>query len=405
MGARTLQKLNALAVAKANTPGYLGDGGGLYLQVTSAGARSWIYRFMLQGRRREMGLGPYPDVSLASARALASNARSLVKTGQDPIDARRQTVGHRLTFDEAAKKFIEANEVAWRAETHRKHWRVSLATYASPVVGSMAVGSIGLTEIKSILTPIWHDKPETAFRLRGRIERVLDWATVSGHRDNTQNPARWRGHLDKILPALSQVHRAKHFESVPVDGVATIYDRLCQSKAMSALGLRFIILTAARAGEVAGLTWGEIDMEGRVWALPATRSKTGRVHRVPLSDEAIAVLKTAQAIATGDLVFPGWSHGRPLALKSFRRILASAGGGSATVHGFRSSFRDWASERTTYPREVAEMALAHLVGSKVELAYLRTDMFERRKLMMADWSNFVALPHSNTVVPITRRTG
>jgi integrase len=292
-----------------------------------------------------MGLGPYPAVSLANARAAASRARSLVKQGRDPIDARAAEKAHALTFDEAAQLFIESNEKAWRATSHRLQWRVSLATYASPVIGAMQLKDIGLPQIKAILEPLWFEKPETAFRLRGRIERILDWATVSGHRTG-ENTARWRGHLDKVLPALSQVRKVKHFAAVPIDEVATIYDRLRSSKAISALGLRFIILTAARAGEVAGMIWDEIDVVTGVWTVPADRTKTGRPHRVPLSDEAISILETAREAATGNLVFPGWAKGKPLALKSFRRVLKAAGGGSATVHGFRSSFRDWIVSRS-----------------------------------------------------------
>src|SRR5262249_14415194 len=300
------------------------------------------------------------------------------------------------------KEFIESNEKAWRATSHRAQWRISLATYASPTIGAMQVRDIGLAHVKAILEPLWYEKPETAFRLRGRIERVLDWATVSGHR-NGENPARWRGHLDKVLPALSQVHRVKHFVAVPIDEVSVIYDRLRGFEAMSALALRFIILTASRAGEVAGLKWHEIDLDARIWTIPAERAKTGRAHRVPLSDEAIGIVEALQGTSTGKLVFPGWSDGKPMALKSIRRILKSAGGGSATVHGFRSTFRDWASERTTYPREAAEMALAHMVENKVEAAYRRGDLFERRKKMMQDWANFVCLPPSEKVVPIGRR--
>jgi integrase len=401
---RTLQRLNALTVSRVQKPGYLGDGGGLYLQVTSRTAKSWIYRFMLAGRRREMGLGPYPAVSLADARAAASQARSLVKQGRDPIDVRDDEKGHALTFDEAARQFIKSNEKAWRAAAHRAQGRISLATYASPTIGTMRVRDIGLSNVKAILEPLWSEKPETAFRVRGRIERVLDWATVSGHRTG-ENPARWRGHLDKVLPALSQVHKVKHFAAVPIDEVATIYDRLRGSKAMSALALRFIILTASRAGEVAGMKWHEIDIDARIWTLPAERAKTGRAHRVPLSDEAMSVVETARKTATGDFVFPGWSQGKPLALKSFRRILKAARGGSATVHGFRSTFRDWASERTNYPRDVAEMALAHVIENKVEAAYRRGDLFERRKMMMQEWANFVGLPASEKIVPIGRRAG
>jgi integrase len=406
---RTLQRLTALSVSRAKEPGYLADGGGLYLQITAARTKSWIYRFMLANRRREMGLGPYPAVSLGAARKAAADARSLVKAGRDPIDARKaERKRKRLdeakgtTFDEAAEQFITSNEAAWRSAAHRAQWRISLATYASPIIGSMAVEAVGVAEIIRILKPLWQGKVETASRLRGRIERVLDWARVHGLRTG-ENPARWRGHLDKLLPALAQVHKVKHFAAVPIDEVASIYARLCESKAMSAVALRFAILTAARAGEATGLKWSEIDMKVRVWTVPADRIKAGRDHRVPLSDEAMRIVVEMRKVATGNLVFPGWVNGRPLALKSLRRVLKTAGGGSATVHGFRSTFRDWASERTNYSRDVAEMALAHAIGDKVEAAYRRGDLFERRKAMMQDWANFVCLVPSEKVVSIIRR--
>jgi integrase-like protein/Arm domain-containing DNA-binding protein len=257
---RTLQRLNALTVSRRQKAGYLADGGGLYLQTTATGATSWIYRFMLGRRRREMGLGPYPAVSLAAARKSATDARSLVKAGRDPIEARNaERTRKRLedakgtTFDEAADQFITSNEAAWRSTTHRAQWRISLATYASPIIGTIPVEDIGVPEITRILKPLWQTKVETAARLRGRIERVLDWARVHGLRAG-ENPARWRGHLDKLFPAVAKVRKVKHFTAVPIDEVAAIYARLCESKAVSALALRFAILTAARAGETTGLT-------------------------------------------------------------------------------------------------------------------------------------------------------
>jgi hypothetical protein len=279
---RTLQRLNALTVSRPQKAGYLADGGGLYLQTNATGATSWIYRFMLGRRRREMGLGPYPAVSLAAARKAATDARSLVKAGRDPIEARNaERTRKRLedakgtTFDEAADQFITSNEAAWRSTTHRAQWRTSLATYASPIIGTIPVEDIGVPEITRILKPLWQTKVETGARLRGRIERVLDWARVHGLRAG-ENPARWRGHLDKLLPAVAKVHKVKHFTAVPIDGVAAIYARLCESKAMSALALRFAILTAARAGETTGLKWSEIDMNACVWTVPADRIKAGR---------------------------------------------------------------------------------------------------------------------------------
>ena len=373
---RRFQRLTTLSITRAKTPGYIHDGSGLYLQVAPAGSKSWIFRFSLGGKRREMGLGPYPGVSLAAARQLASSAHSLVRVGKDPIAARdaerarkRLEDARAITFDQAADQYIAANEPGWRNDKHRDQWRTSLATFASPVIGKMPVADIGVTEVMRVLEPLWREKTETGSRVRGRIERVLDWAKVRGYRTG-ENPAQWRGHLDKLLPARRKVQKVKHHAAVAIDDLPAVYAKLADLDSMTALALRFAILTAARAGEVTGARWSEIDMEAKVWTVPSDRIKAGKTHRVPLSREAMEILTRVRAMATGTFVFPGWVAGRPLSIASMLKVLKVAGGGDATVHGFRSTFRDWASERTPYPRDVAEMALAHAIGDKVEAAYV-----------------------------------
>jgi integrase len=406
---RRLQRLTTLSLTRAKTPGYIHDGGGLYLQVAPAGSKSWIFRFSLGGKRREMGLGPYPGVSLAAARQLASGAHSLVRAGKDPIAARdaerarkRLEEARAITFDQAAEQFIAANEPGWRNDKHRGQWRTSLAAFASPIIGKMSVADVGVTEVMRVLEPLWREKTETGSRVRGRIERVLDWAKVRGYRTG-ENPAQWRGHLDNLLPARRKVQKVKHHAAVAIDDLPAVYARLAQLDSMTALALRFAILTAARAGEVTGARWSEFDIEAKVWTVPSDRIKAGRTHRVPLSQDAIEILAWVRTMATAALVFPGWVAGRPLSLTSMLKVLKLAGGGDATVHGFRSTFRDWASEHTNYPRDVAEMALAHSIGDRVEAAYRRGDLFERRKLMMEDWATFVRTIPSTKVVPISSR--
>jgi integrase len=403
---RTLQRLNTLSVARAKKPGYIHDGGGLYLQVAPAGSRSWIFRFSIGGKRREMGLGPYPGVSLAEARKLAADARSLVRTGKDPIAVRdaerarkRLEDARAITFDQAAEQFIATNETAWHNEKHIGQWRNTLATYASPVFGGMPVADIGVTEVMRVLEPLWRGKIETGSRVRSRIERVLGWAKVRGYRTG-ENPAQWRGHLDKLLPARRKVRKVKHHAAIAIDDLPAVYAKLTGLESMAALALRFVILTAARAGEVTGARWSEIDMKAKVWTVPSDRIKAGKTHRVPLSQEAMEILTTARKVATDTLVFTGWATGKPLSLSWMSKTLGLAGGGDATTHGFRSTFRDWASERTSFPRDVAEMALAHSIGDKVEAAYRRGDLFERRKLMMEEWATFVQTAPSAKVVRI-----
>ena len=411
------QVFNLLSPVKLKAlkePGYFHDGGGLYLQVSPGGGRSWIIRYAMVGKRREMGLGPWPTVSLAAARQAATESRSLVKAGHDPIAARdaerarqRLEEARGITFDKAVELFLAGNESAWRNQKHRMEWRTSLRVYASPVIGTLPVGSIDTSHVTKVLDPIWQGKTETASRIRGRIERVLDWARVRGYRAAGENPARWRGHLEETYPARGKVRPVKHHAAVPIDAMPALYERLGEVNGIAALALRVIILTAARAGEAVGATWPEVDLDEGVWTIPGSRMKAGRVHRVPLSREAVTILARLAKLRSGAHVFPGLRVGsRALSVRAILRALREAGEAKATVHGFRSTFRDWASERTPYPRDVAEMALAHAVGSATERAYARSDLFERRKLMMEEWATFVQTTPSAKIVPIgSRRRG
>jgi integrase len=354
-----------------------------------------------------MGLGAYPDVTLQRARQKAQEARQQLADGVDPLTAkrsqraslsqRRAAQAKSLTFDQAADQYIASHRAGWRSIRHAKQWGRSLELYVSPIIGSLSVAEIDTSLVMRVLEPIWLRTPELATHVRQRVEAILDWATVREYRQGA-NPARWRGHLDKLLPSKAKVAPVVHHRSLPYDQVAAFLTTLRQREAMAARALEFIILTAARAGEVLGMTWGEVDFATKVWTVPASRMKAGREHRVPLSPAAVALLEKLPR--EGNYVFTGGNRPRlsPMAIKM---LLIRMNRRDFVTHGFRSSFRDWAAERTAYPSEVAEMALAHRVGNAVELAYRRTDMFERRRRLMADWAAFCETPASNAeVVPL-----
>lgn len=342
-----------------------------------------------EGKRREMGLGSLSAVPLAKARERATECRALVAAGRDPIeDAKASKADRRFvpTFGELADRYIETKSAEWRSAKHVGQWRMTLRDYAAPL-RSKPVDAIGTEDVLAVLQPLWLSKPETASRLRGRIEHVLDAARASGHRIG-ENPARWRGHLDKLLPKRPKLSRGHHaamaFEHVP-----PFLAQLRQRDSVAALALEFAILTAARSGEVLGAKWSEIDLETKIWTVPATRMKAGRAHRVPLSSRAISVLKYLEAARDGDFVFPGGAVGRPLSVMALEMVLRRMNVDDATVHGFRSAFRDWAGEETHFPREVAEAALAHVIGDKAEQAYRRGDALEKRRSMMEAWAEFL----------------
>ena len=407
--ARSIHRLKQISLSRKLDPGYHGDGGGLYLQVTEPDSKSWIFRFSLAGKRREMGLGPYPAVTLAAARTAATEARSLVKAGKDPIAARgaerarqRLEEARGVTFDQAVEQFMETHEDGWRSAKHRQQWRNTLKAYASPALGHLAVALIGTAEVTRVLDPIWKKKPETASRLRGRIERILDWSKVRGYRDG-ENPARWRGHLDKVFPTRAKLRQIQHHAAVPIDDMPALYGKLYKASGTAPKALRFAILTAARAGEVMQAKWSEIDLKDGIWSIPAERMKAGRLHRVALSQDAVAILKEMAELRAGELVFPGQRAKRPISLSSLSKALTVAGGGDATTHGCRSTFKDWASERTSFPREVSEMALAHAIGDKVEAAYRRGELMEKRRALMQQWATFLTTGSKGKVVPIGSR--
>jgi integrase len=395
------KELGALAVSRLATPGlhFVGGVQGLALHITPTAARSWVLRVVIGGKRREMGLGSFPSVGLADARQRARDARELIRQGVDPIErqraaqsALRAAVAAARTFDECAKAFIEAQEAGWKNLKHAQQWRNTLKQHVSPVLGSLLVRDIDKAQVVSVLTPLWATKTETATRIRSRIELVLDWATANGYREGP-NPARWRGHLDKLLAKPSRVAKVQHHPALGVGEVGDFMVRLRAASGVGALALQFVILTAARSGEVRGATWAEVDLQAKIWTVPEARMKSGKEHRVALSDEAVAVLKQAAElpkIGENDLLFPAPRGGTlsDMTLTAVLRRMDVA----AVPHGFRSTFRDWAAERTNFPNEAAEMALAHAVPSAVEKAYRRGDLLEKRRALMTAWAAFLAKP-------------
>ena len=392
------RELSAIEVTRLKEPGLHAVGGvaGLHLQVTQTGARTWVLRVVIAGKRRDMGLGGFPDVPLADARRKAREAREMIGRGVDPIEQRREAANLLMasrashkTFEQCVTSYIESRESEWRNPKHRQQWQNTLDTYAGPVMGKLLVSNIALTHVLEVLEPLWDTKTETATRLRGRIESVLDWATVRGYRSG-DNPARWKGHLDHLLAKPGKIAKVEHHAAVPVGKMAAFMGDLRRVNGMGARALEFAILTAGRSGEVRGALWSEIDMHARLWVIPSNRMKGGREHRVPLSKQAIQLLEGVPRIEKCDFVFPG-ARGTPLSDMTLSAVLKRMKV-AAVPHGFRSTFRDWAAERTNFPGELAEMALAHAIGSKVEAAYRRGDMLAKRANMMASWATFCETP-------------
>jgi integrase len=403
--AREVHKLSARGAATLTTPGRHSDGGGLYLNVTETGARSWLFIWKVAGRRREMGLGSARDVPLARARELAAECRSIVADGRDPLQVREASKAAEQsipTFGECADEFIAAKQSEWRNDKHRAQWLMTLTTYAAPL-RKLPVDEIDTADILAVLKPIWQAKPETAARFRGRIEQVLDAAKAKGHRSG-ENPARWRGHLDKLLAKRQRLTRGHHAAMGYAD-VPAFLGRLRERQAgsISALALEFLILTAARSGEVLGMRWDEFDKTAKVWTVPAARMKAGREHRVPLSAPALAVLAEAGKMRTGDFVFPGAGADRSLSSMALEMVLRRMYLDSVTVHGFRSAFRDWAGNETHFAREVAEAALAHVIGDSAERAYRRGDALEKRRALMTAWADFLEPSARENVVRLPVR--
>ncbi len=388
-----IHKLSQRTVATADAGKYE-DGGGLRLVVAKSGAKKWVLRFTFRGKRREMGLGSYPNVGLADVRRKALRCRRQLVTGIDPIEARRAEPEQIPSFTTCAARYIRSHRLGWSNGKHARQWVRTLKTYARPVIGQKRVDAIATEDVLRILSPIWTTKTETAKRVQGRIENILDFAAAHQYRDPL-NPARWRGHLDKLLPKPSRVKKVTHFPAMPYPEVPTFTNELSRNGSVSALALRFLILTATRTSEVLKAQWPEIDLPAGTWTLPATRMKTRREHRVPLSDSALAVLEALPCMEGHAYVFPGSRHGRPLSNMALLQLMRGMGygvkgtRGAYVPHGFRSSFRDWSGEVSSFPREVAEMALAHVVENRVEAAYRRGDLFAKRRRMMQEWADYL----------------
>ena len=408
--ARRVQILTFKQVEKETKPGYHFDGAGLYLQISKGGSKSWILRYVLAGKAREMGLGSLVTFSLADARQRATDQRKLIADGIDPIEAKRSSLldkrlasANTITFDKAAAAFIEANEAGWRSDKHGEQWRNTLKTYASPVIGDLPVSAVNTAFVLKILQPIWATKTETATRVRGRVEKVLDWAKVQGYRSG-ENPAAWKGHLSEALPKPSKVATAGHHAALPWSEMGQFMQALRAMPGTGSLAMQLIILTATRTSEVIESKWSEFDLEASLWVIPKERMKGFREHRVPLSKQAVAVLAQVKwDNKTSDFVFPGANLDRPISNMTCLAALKRMGRSDLTVHGFRSTFRDWAAESTAYPRDVCEMALAHAIEDKSEAAYRRGDLLEKRARLMADWAYFCDMVRgSGPTIPISR---
>jgi integrase len=397
-----LHKLSARTVAALSRPGRHSDGGGLYLFISPL-RRRWVFRFTQEGKAREMGLGPANGVSLAEARKLAAAARNEVANGRDPIEARdagRRASKGRKTFGECALALIATKQSEWRNSRHRQQWRVTLETYCAPIL-AMPVQDIGTEAVLSVLRPLWQTRAETASRLRGRIEAVLDAAKAQGLR-NGENPARWRGHLSHILPRRQKLSRGHH-AAMPYTEIPAFMATLREREAIAAMALEFTILTAARSGEVLGTRWPEIDLAAKVWTLPANRTKAGREQRVPLCDQAVTIIERLAPMRMSEFVFPGQRLAMPLSPMSLKMVLHRMGVEGATVHGFRSAFRDWAGNETHFARELAEAALAHVIGDKAEQAYRRSDALEKRRALMEAWAAHCEPKDASNVIDLKTR--
>ena len=390
-------KLTALKVRSLTAPGRYGDGGGLWLQVRDAEHRSWLFRYTVSGKARQMGLGALADVPLAEARAAAAECRRQLGQNLDPIGRRAAAKAaarsdERVkTFREVAQHYLVAHESSWRNAKHRWQWDATLQKHVFPTLGHKPVAAIGTGDVMTVLEPIWKVFPETASRIRGRMEAVLDYAKSREWRSG-ENPARWRGHIANMLPRRDKARSVQHHPALPWKEIGPFMAELRREPGVAALALEFTILTAARTGEAIGATWAEIDIDKGVWTVPGTRMKAGREHRVPLAPAAVAALRRAKEVRTDKaqttFVFPGSRPGKPLSNMAMSMLLRRMKRADLTVHGFRSTFRDWTAEATGVAREVAEAALAHTIGNAVEAAYRRGDLFEKRRRLMEDWAAF-----------------
>lgn len=393
-------KLTDAKIRTLTSPGVYGDGDGLYLRVHPSGRRTWVFIWKRYGARREIGLGPYDSgtrrVSLATARVKADEAREIIGAGGDPKTdmAERKAAAAVVTLGQVADEYIEAMSPKWRGRATLAGWRRFAESYANPI-RKVPVEKVSTDDVLRVLRPLWHEKIETATKVRERLKIVLDHAKARGLRSG-DNPAEWKGHLDQILPAHSKLSRGHH-AAMPYSDVPAFLRRLRDAEGVGARALEFVILTAVRSGEARHATWGEVDLDARLWTIPATRMKSAAPHRVPLSDRALEILHDMKARATSELVFPGQRERRPLSDMTLTKALKTAGGEGWTVHGFRSSFRDWTAEETSFQREVAEAALAHAVGDQTERAYRRGDALAKRRKLMEAWASYCGSPPSNVV--------
>ena len=396
--AQRTKLLSAIEVGRKTEPGLYFDGEGLYLQVTGPTARSWIYRYTLRGKARWLGLGSAQTVSLKEARDLGDEERQKIKKGIDPVEvnkaeveaadaAKRAATVKVVTFKDSVEAYLTDHNDSWRNAKHRQQWRSTLETYAFPIIGTLPLNAITAAHVVEILRPLWIEKHETARRLRGRIEAILDYA---GDPDDMtyRNPASLTAQLQKKLPRLPASKRPQHHAALPYVEIGAFMADLRQRSATAARALEFLILTATRTSETLLAQWGEIDFGARLWTIPADRMKVGKPHRVPLSDAAVEILEKMRGVQQGDLVFPGMKSGRPLSNMALLTLLDRMDYAEITSHGFRSTFRDWAGEHAKIPREVAEAALAHVIKDKSEAAYARSDLLERRRPMMALWAQY-----------------
>ncbi|WP_454834189.1 tyrosine-type recombinase/integrase [Pseudomonas lini] len=392
-------KLNPKQVDNVTEAGTYEDGEGLRLVVKASGKKSWVLRFQLAGKRREMGLGGFPDVTLKEARSKAVDQRKLLQQKIDPLTERDATrlaqqkaeqaqKAKAITFKSVTLDYIAAHRAGWKNAKHAQQWENTLTTYAFPILENLNTEDVTTEHVLQVLTPIWQSKSETASRVRNRIEMVLDAAKARGLREG-ENPARWRGHLDKLLPPRSKVKVVVHHPALPWAEIPAFMKEIAKHDDLSYKAMQLTILTACRTNEVLGSTWTEFDLEKKVWRIPPHRMKAAKEHRVPLSDAALSVLKGLAQIRSDSYVFPGAREGRPLSNMSMLMALRRMKREDLTMHGFRSTFRDWAAESTNYPREVCEQALAHVRQDKAEAAYFRGDLFEKRLAMMRDWASFV----------------
>ncbi len=389
---REVNKLSVLRIKALKKPGRYSDGDGLYFYVSKAGNRSWVFRYRdrVTGRLRDKGLGPVRDVSLERAREAAHTARAELRAGVDPIDTRhaqrneaRRERAQRVTFGKCAERYIDAHRAAWRNSKHVLQWTATLDTYAASLT-SLPVGAVDTTAVLEVLEPIWAIKTETATRVRQRIEAILDWATARKYRHG-ENPARWRGHLDSLLPTPNKLRKVKPRAALPYADLPKFFAELREQNGVAPIALQLLILTATRPGEVVGARWAEIDLNCATWIIPGERMKAGKDHRVPLSDQVLKLLDSIPP--NGEFVFPGVREGCSLTTAAPLKVLKGLRHG-LTSHGFRSTFRDWAADMTSYPREVAEEALAHGLKDKTEAAYRRSDLLAKRARLMADWGKY-----------------